>query len=326
MEEGWKSDSSQLGVAAFLSPGGYPHDTPSLAGGLCGQAGGSKNDWQGPWMPLQSSYSQEGSRWRRNNSFRVDSLQWKLLLFFQNCSPGRPTLPYLANGTKQLQKWKKVQEKESSKNKQKLEKFNHESVWPCFDQLFLHVQFYVLRHWEVSQGPTPGESLGSDETILSPALWSGEASWVGEGYQKLEVCRGKEQGDRLLEGMGSRDLNLHSPSPALSEARVALSWPLPGLGRGLQPPPALCSLLSSWMDFSRSILFWCFSSWILGTSLQSLAQAPPPFWMQESKGCKGVGGKRERVTCLSPWWQARQERICSYSFGACLASWLPAAS
>ena len=61
MEEGWKSDGSQLGVAALLSPGGCPHDTPSLAGGLCRQAGGSKNDWQGPWMPLQSSYSQEGS-------------------------------------------------------------------------------------------------------------------------------------------------------------------------------------------------------------------------------------------------------------------------
>ena len=41
-------------------------------------------------------------------------------LFFQNCSPGGPTLPYLSEGTKQIQKWKKEQKTEKSKDKQKL--------------------------------------------------------------------------------------------------------------------------------------------------------------------------------------------------------------
>ena len=68
------------------------------------------------------------------------------------------------------------------------------------------------------------------------------------------MCGGGEQGDRLLEGVGSRDLKLHFPSATLSEAQVPLELAFARIGKGaaanfcpLLPPVLLSEFLQEFL-------------------------------------------------------------------------------
>ena len=103
---------------------------------------------------------------------------------------------------------------------------------------------------------------------------------------------------------------------------VGLCLTSPGLGRGPQPLSAPCSPMSFDIDScSEMFLPGCLESVpCLWPKPQSL-----PGCCRKSQGCRRWGEReREAVTCHSPVTTGKAGRICSYSFGACLASWLPA--
>lgn len=99
-----------------------------------------------------------------------------------------------------------------------------------------------------------------------------------------------EQGDRLLEGVGRRDSNLHSPSPTLSEAQMPLELAFARFGKGaaatscpLLPPVLLNGFLQEYSVLRFLLLDPWNQSPVSGPSPSSLLDAG----IQGVQGCRG---------------------------------------
>lgn len=138
------------------------------------------------------------------------------------------------------------------------------------------------------------------------------------------MCGGGEQGDRLLEGVGSRDLNLHFPSPTLSEARVPLELASARIGKRaaatscpLLPPV----LLNGFLQEYSVLRFLLLDPWN-----QSPVSGPSPTFLLDA-GIRGVqrcrGKERESLAFPRDDRRGRKESAVTHLEPAWLPGCLP---